>query len=164
MLWLPSKMAFSFSRCFDMAMYHYRESGLDNVWLLNGYERHKTSEGPAVSFKNIDGLHDTIARTLVRNTSRLTAKEFRFLRTELDLSQKALGDIIGASEQAIARWERGITQVPAAEDRLLRALYRERADGNARLWEMVLVLGGRHEGQSQKLKFRHGRQVWKMAA
>jgi DNA-binding transcriptional regulator YiaG len=147
-----------------MALYHYRESGLDNVWLVNGFEKHKTSEGPAVSFKNIDGLHQTIARALIAKPSRLTAKEFRFLRTELDLSQKALGDVMGASEQAIARWERGVTPVPAAEDRLLRALYREHADGNAKLWEMVTTLGGRADSQGVRLKLRHGRQAWKMAA
>ncbi|MDX2142895.1 MAG: helix-turn-helix domain-containing protein [Rhodospirillaceae bacterium] len=147
-----------------MALYHYRESGLDNVWLLNGFERHKTSEGSAMSFKNIDGLHQTIARALIAKSSRLTAKEFRFLRTELDLSQKALGDVIGASEQAVARWERGITPVPAAEDRLLRALYREHADGNAKLWEMASALGARDDSQELRLKLRHGRQAWKMAA
>ncbi len=147
-----------------MAMYHYRESGLDNVWLLNGYEKHKTFAGPAVSFKDIDGLHQTIARALVSKPSRLTAQEFRFLRVELDLSQKALGDIIGASEQAVARWERGVTPVPSAEDRLLRALYRERADGNARIWDLVGQLGVLGEGEGQRLKLKHGRTVWKVAA
>ena len=147
-----------------MAMYHYRESGLNNVWLLNGYEKHKTFEGPAVSFKNIDGLHQAIARAVVSKPSRLTAKEFRFLRVELDLAQKALGDIIGASEQAVARWERGITRVPSAEDRLLRALYRERADGNARIWEIVSQTWALDEGESPRLKLKHGRMVWKVAA
>ena len=39
-----------------MTMYHYRESGLDNVWLVNGYKKHKTSAGPAVSFEDVDAL------------------------------------------------------------------------------------------------------------
>jgi DNA-binding transcriptional regulator YiaG len=147
-----------------MAMYHYRESGLDNVWLINGYEKHKTSEGPAVSFKDIDGLHQIIARTTVEKSAGLTDKEFRFLRTELDLSQKALGDIIGASAQAIARWERGITPVPLAEDRLLRALYREHAEGNARIRELVKRLGTLDAREHQRLKLRHDRQAWRVAA
>lgn len=147
-----------------MAMYHYRESGLDNVWLINGYEKHKTSAGPAVSFKNVDALHQAIARALVEKPARLTSKEFRFLRTELDLSQKGLGDIIGASEQAIARWERRITPVPAAEDRLLRALYREHAEGSARIRELVERLGTLDEREYQRLNLRHDRQSWKVAA
>jgi DNA-binding transcriptional regulator YiaG len=147
-----------------MTMYHYRESGLDNVWLVNGYEKHRTPEGPAVSFKDIDLLHQTIARALIAKSARLTAQEFRFLRTELDLSQKALGDIIGASEQAIARWERGVTVVPLAEDRLLRALYREHAEGSARIRELVKHLGALDEREHQRLKLRHSRQAWKVAA
>lgn len=159
-----SRAVFWSSRCIDMAMYHYRESGLDNVWLVNGYERHKTSEGPAVSFLDIDALHHAIAKALVEKPARLAAKEFRFLRMELDLSQRALGEVIGASEQAIARWERGVTVVPAAEDRLLRALYREHAEGNARIKELVERLVTLDEREYQKLRFRHHRQSWKMAA
>ena len=147
-----------------MAMYHYRESGLDNVWLVNGYERHKTSEGAAVSFRDVDALHMAIAKALVEKPARLTAKEFRFLRTELDLSQKALGDVIGASEQAIARWERGVTVVPAAEDRLLRALYREHAEGSARIKELVERLAALDEHEYQKLRLRHDRRMWRVAA
>ena len=145
-------------------MYHYKESGLDNVWLINGYEKHKTSAGPAVSFKDIDRLHLTIARALIEKPSRLAAREFRFLRTELDLSQTALGGIIGASEQAIARWERGITPVPSAEDRLVRALYREHAEGSARIRELVKHLGADDEHEYQRLNLRHDRQAWRVAA
>jgi putative transcriptional regulator len=145
-------------------MYHYRESGLDNIWLINGFEKHRTTEGPAVSFKDIDALHRAISQALVKKTGRLMAKEFRFLRTELELSQKALGDIIGASEQAIARWERSITPVPTAEDRLLRALYREHAEGNARIRDLVEHLSALDERDERKLKLRHERRAWKVAA
>lgn len=145
-------------------MYHYRESGLDNVWLVNGYEKHATSEGPAISFTDIDGLHRTIARVLVEKSSQLTAQEFRFLRVELGLSQKALGEIIGASEQAIARWERDITPVPPAEDRLLRAVYREHAEGSARIQELIEHLKRTDEKAFHKLKLKRERQVWKIAA
>lgn len=147
-----------------MTPYHYRESGLDNVWLVNGYEKHKTSEGPAVSFKDVDALHRAIAQALIEKPARLTAKEFRFLRAELDLSQKALGDIIGASEQAIARWERRVTPVPTAEDRLMRALYREHAEGNARIRDLVERLATLDEREHRKLKLRHARRTWKVAA
>ncbi len=45
-------------------MYHYIESGLDNVWLVNGYTRHQTSYGKGVSFKEVEKLHATIERIL----------------------------------------------------------------------------------------------------
>jgi len=38
--------------------YHYRECGLDNVWLLNGYELHDTPYGKGVSFVDVEGLRD----------------------------------------------------------------------------------------------------------
>lgn len=147
-----------------MAMYHYRECGLDNVWLVNGFKKYKTAAGPAVSFEDIDGLHRTIARALAEKPARLKANEFRFLRTELDLSQKALGEIIGASEQAIARWERGVTPVPPAEDRFLRALYREYIEGNARIRDLVERLGALDEREYRTLKLRHDRRTWTLAA
>ena len=30
-------------------MYHYRECGLRNVWLANGFEQHETPYGPGVA-------------------------------------------------------------------------------------------------------------------
>jgi hypothetical protein len=37
-------------------MYHYTETGLQNVWLANGYNVRKTSDGDAISIENADGL------------------------------------------------------------------------------------------------------------
>ena len=38
-------------------MYHYKECGLQNVWLENGYFIQKTKHGKAVSFHDVEGLH-----------------------------------------------------------------------------------------------------------
>ncbi len=80
--------------------YHYTECGLDNVWLENGYEveTHK-NYGDLVCISNPRGLHDAIGRLLVRLPRTLFGSEFRFLRTELDMSQRILAETLGVGEQ-----------------------------------------------------------------
>lgn len=117
-------------------MYKYDLCGLDNVFLRNGYRKHVTPYGRGVSFQNLDGLHQAIARTLVEKPAVLSGDEFRFLRRELDLSQHAFGAIVGKSEQAVAIWEKQ-NRVPRDADLIVRALYRDRMEGNARLGDMV---------------------------
>jgi DNA-binding transcriptional regulator YiaG len=145
-------------------MYHDTASGLDNVWLENGYTIHDTPYGEAVSIKDVDGLHRVIAAAIIAKPGRLTAQEFRFLRIELDLAQKRLGELIGAEEQAVARWERGITPVPAMADRLLRAFYREHADGNAKLRELAERLNELDEREPDRITLKRGKNGWKSAA
>lgn len=108
--------------------YHYTESGLSNVWLANGYTVRKTKYGKSVSIHDADGLHRAIGRVLA-NKPRLTGTEIRFLRKELGLSQRRLGDLVGVTEQSVAKWER-FGKVPKTADRLLRLIYLEHANAN----------------------------------
>ena len=59
-------------------MYDYTESGLDNVYLKNGYKIHKTVYGEGVSIENTDGLHKVIAKWLVEMPKPLIGAEVRF--------------------------------------------------------------------------------------
>ena len=115
-------------------VYHYRECGLSQVWLKNGYRKIATPYGEAVEIDHVEELHRAIARALLTRP-RLSGREFRFLRRELDLSQAALAEMLGNSEQSVALWEKG-RGAPKWADRLIRALYREHAEGNARLSEI----------------------------
>jgi DNA-binding transcriptional regulator YiaG len=112
--------------------YHYTESGLDHVWLENGYkiETHK-NYGELVSINNARGLHEAIGRWLVAQPRTLTGAEFRFLRTELDMSQRTLAEILGAKEQSLAKWEKGRDRPVAnkSAERLLRLAYINYLDG-----------------------------------
>lgn len=95
--------------------YHYRECGLDNVWLLNGYELHDTPYGKGVSFVDVEGLDAAIAKALTEKPAPLTGRELRFLRIMLDMSQKSLGELFGKSAQTVALWEKSEALNPEVE-------------------------------------------------
>lgn len=106
--------------------YHYTESGLDYIWLANGYDIEDGPQGRQVKIKNIEGLHAAIGTMLVETKKNLTGKEIRFLRHEMLMSQTTLAKLLEVSEQAVARWEKGKTgSVPKPAESLIRLLYRE---------------------------------------
>jgi putative transcriptional regulator len=117
-------------------MYHYRESGLPNIWLANGFAEHDTPYGRGMSIKDIPGLHRAIARQLVNKPVKLTGAEVRFLRTELGLSQSKLAQMLGNDVQSVAGWEKKGSQ-PKLADRFIRAIYREVTEGNAHIQAII---------------------------
>ena len=116
--------------------FQYTVCGLDNVWLANGYKVKTTRHGDAVAVNDVDGLHKLIAQTLIDKPGRLKGKEFRFLRTQLGLSQEALGALLDFSENAVSLWERKDT-VPAACDQWLRMSVLAKLEGNAKLADAI---------------------------
>ncbi|HZQ61640.1 MAG TPA: transcriptional regulator [Casimicrobiaceae bacterium] len=145
-------------------MYHYTECGLQNVWLENGYEIEKTPYGKAVAIQDVAGLHRLIGREIARRP-RLTGAELRFLRKELDLSQRGLAGLLGTSEQNVSLWERR-GKVPRGSARLLKILYLERLEGNVKVREIIdnFVEQDEHTpADTLRLKVRRGIE-WKAAA
>ena len=106
-------------------LYHYAGCGLSKVWLRNGYTVKETPYGKGVAIDNLDGLHKVIARAIVDKKAPLTGEEVRFLRVELDISQRRLGGWLGKTDQTVALWERGIQAVPQGVDYLIRHIYRQ---------------------------------------
>jgi putative transcriptional regulator len=106
--------------------YHYTESGLDDVYLVNGYDFVETEAGRSVRIYDIDGLHAAIARFLIGERKVLSGKEIRFLRHELLMSQNALARTLDVTEQTVRRWEQDKQPLPRSVDAILRALYLER--------------------------------------
>ena len=104
---------------------HYTECGLDNIYLLNGFEKIKTDFGVGIKIFNQSELHAVIGLSLVQEPHLLESKEIRFLRVEMGLSQKNLGHFIGMDAQTIARWEKKQSSISAPADRLIKLLYLE---------------------------------------
>lgn len=117
-------------------MYHYTESGLNNVWLKNGYSTTQTPYGKALSIQNADGLHQLLAIDLTKKAGRLTGKEFRFLRVMLSLSQQSFATMMGLTEQAASLWER-TGKVPVAADTTIRMLVLERFNGDGKISQVI---------------------------
>lgn len=115
-----------------MTMYHFTECGLDNVWLVNGFEFHETAYGPAVSVPHADEILDAIAGRVVRKRGRLSGKEFRFLRVELGLSPSAMASVLGVAEQDLLGWEFE-HEVPETSEAILRSCYLVCAAGDESL-------------------------------
>ena len=145
-------------------MYHYRESGLRNVWLANGYAEHDTPYGPGIAFDDAEGLHRAIARGLVAKGGKLTGAELRFLRREMGLSQARLAGLLGNEAQTVALWEKRGTQ-PKLADRFIRALWREQNEGNAHIRAMIerLVDTDAKDGDA-RIVAEQDEDGWKVAA
>lgn len=146
-------------------MLHYKGCGLSNIWLRNGYRQRSTPYGKAVAIQHVDSLHRVIALHLIKTKPRLSGAEFRFIRKELDLSQARLGQMFGYSSQAIALWEkRG--NVPRLADRMLRAFYREVAEGNAGIQELIERLNDidRKDGEKAKVVLQETAKGWQAKA
>ena len=121
--------------------YRYTESGLDNVYLVNGFKRIVTQRGEVVQIQDEKGLLAAIGLQLVTEKKWLIGKEVKFLRKELGLTQNDLAAILGMDIQAFARWEKGKrSREASAADRLLRVLYFEHIKGNPRIKECLQKL------------------------
>lgn len=143
-------------------MYHYTESGLRNIWLKNGFVIHKTPYGEGVSIHDLPGLHKAIGRSIA-NRPKLTGAELRFLRKEMDMSQKALATLIGTSEQNISLWERR-GHIPKTSDRLIRLLYVEKVNGNVQIKELIDRVNAMDAAAPATLEFEQSNEQWKEAA
>ena len=111
-------------------MYHFTDGGLRNVWLVNGYTEHDTPYGPGVSIHDADGLAAAICSALTRKPAPLTGAELRYVRAAgMLMSQPALGKLIGADGQSVARWEKS-GRLPRWADKLVRLVYLAHAEGS----------------------------------
>ncbi len=139
--------------------YHYTESGLTNVWLANGYTIRKTKYGEGVSIQDSEGLHRALARAL-SNKPRLTGTEVRFLRKEMGLSQRGLGELLGVTDQAVALWERK-GRLPKTADRLLRLIYVEHDKGNAPIRTTIERINDMDSQDHEQIIAETARGGWK---
>ena len=117
-------------------MYHFTDGGLRNVWLTNGYIEHDTKYGKGVSFQDLDGLTKAICMALVKKPGKLTGSEFRYIRSNMLLSQKSLGELMGYGEQAVAKWEKS-GKIPKAVEYFLRSLYIAKNNGSQKVCSMI---------------------------
>ncbi|HDL6960891.1 TPA: helix-turn-helix domain-containing protein [Yersinia enterocolitica] len=145
-------------------MYHYTESGLTTVWLANGYHYDVINGEQFTSIDDVDGLHRLIGKILVNRCKALVADEIRFIRVEMNMSQKVLATLLGVDIQTVARWEKGQTSLPRTADVALRALYAESIDETSDVGHLLRILVDSQVQQSmEKLVFEERGHVWQRA-
>lgn len=104
--------------------YHLKAIGLSNIYLLNGITfGHDEEYGNTVYIENLKGLHRAIGLHIIETASYLSGDEFRFLRKQMGLTQKELGERLGISDQTIANYEKGATSSIGPAEFALRVGY-----------------------------------------
>lgn len=116
---------------------HYKQCGLDDVYLLNGYTVHETTYGKGVSVEDVDGLHRAIALSVIKNKAVLSGKEIKFFRKLMAFTQADLARKLRCDVQSVARWEKGQSDVNGASDLCIRAFYLGRQTQNLDLLQLA---------------------------
>jgi DNA-binding transcriptional regulator YiaG len=142
--------------------YHYAECGLDYVYLENGYVSHDTPYGKGVSIERAEELHAAIGSLIAGHPAPLRGVELRFLRVEMELTQRGLAGILGATEQTLRLWEKHRNKaIPGPADRLLRALYLEFVNGKSSVRRMVDRLAELDHGPRPVARMRETKDGWR---
>jgi DNA-binding transcriptional regulator YiaG len=102
---------------------HYTASGLDYVYLVNGFSIEQDPDyGRIVTIDAPDDLHKAIGLHIITQERPLTGAEFRFLRKQMKLTQEQLAERLGANVQTIANYEKG-RKMPAVSEQLMRMIF-----------------------------------------
>ena len=104
---------------------------------------------------------------LIQEKKALDGAEIRFLRHEMDLSQRMLGNLLNKSSQAVARWEKGQSRMDGAADRLLRLLYESQATGEGHengIRELLEHLAALDSSDVGDVQFEDTGEGWRRAA
>ena len=142
----------------------YTMSGLDNVWLINGFVVEETPYGRGVRIEAADELHQVLARTIVLDKAPMTGRELRFIRKLMRLSQHGLARLLGCSDQRVARWEKGQTAMDPSADRLFRVVVREWLGEDCDVKEALEELAELDETLHGQFNLTHDGSAWRRAA
>lgn len=103
--------------------YHYKECGLDNVYLMNGYSIEEVDGEEYVSIDSVDELWKAIGLSLVTGKKILSPKEIRFLRGQMEKTQAEVAALLRVEDQTVARWEKGKVKLSGTSDVAFRGLF-----------------------------------------
>lgn len=154
-----------------MIEYHYTESGLDNIYLVNGFTLTKEGDDEILHIHDIHGLHKAIGSILISKSGLLSNKEIKFIRHTIDLSQKTLAAILGVDYQTVLGWEKGKRSISKTADHYLKTYlfaYLNR-ESNSIIYDKINEIADLDSGivkkkVEQKLKLQSQDDEWKMVA
>ena len=104
-------------------IYHYKESGLDNVYLDNVYVYRCKCGEMFPSIPGVIDLHTKIGKMIVKKKSALNGKEITFLRKNIGMNANIFADYVGVDKSTLSRWENNQQKLAKPNDRLIRLIY-----------------------------------------
>lgn len=152
-----------------MNEYHYSECGLDNIYLVNGFEITKTDGDEEIFIHDIHGLHKAIGMSIVFKQGLLLGNEIKFIRTTLDFSQTRLAQLLGCTYQTILLWEKNKTPISKTADRLLRIMFFGYLcpENDRTIYDLINEIADRDAdavSSKQKIMFEETSDEWHMVA
>lgn len=148
-------------------MYQYKECGLDNIWLVNGFTVTEEGSRRAVAIEDVEGLHQAIGTWLALHKKTLDGREARYLRMEMGFSQATLAHLLGKNEQSIARWEKKKSgkneKIPPDSERMIRALYLETVGHDTPLKDFLQWLADLEDVDPNPRTFSETENGWEQA-
>jgi transcriptional regulator with XRE-family HTH domain len=94
----------------------------------------------------------------------MTGAEYRFLRIEMNLSQKTIGELFGVDAQTVARWEKGKNELPKMADVLIRAVYNEFIEQESKVRFLVDAINESEAQDVLNMEFEQNESGWHVAA
>ena len=106
------------------AAFHDTVSGLDYLYLLNGFTfRRHPIHGRVVLIKGTRGLRVAVARLIISSPLTIRGQELRFLRSAMRLSPNEMAGMLGRAVSVVVRWEREpIAAIPDGAAGTLRGM------------------------------------------
>ena len=155
-----------------MNEYHYTECGLDNIYLVNGFEIIKNNDDEEIFIHDIHGLHKIIGMSLVSKQGLLLGNEIKFIRTTLDFSQTILAKLLGCTYQTILLWEKNKTPISRIADRLLRIMFFEylNPEQDRTIYDLINEIANLEaevtsdEQKINKISFKEVSDKWQLVA
>lgn len=104
-------------------VYHYTESGLDNVY-LGDVNIHKCQCGEEIaSIPELVEVDSAIGFCLIKKRAHLNGEELKFLRKNAGMNAKSFAEYIGVNKSTFSRWENNKQCIDKSNDRLVRLIY-----------------------------------------
>lgn len=145
-------------------IYRYVESGLENVWLVGGVSFDEDDGETCLFVEDREDLHKLISLSIIHRGDRISGRELRFLRHELELTQDHLARLLETDVQSVARWEKGKSRPPGPADRLIRSLYLLRYERNPNVMAFLEELTQLDRLTAGKQVFERRAREWRAAA
>ena len=140
--------------------YHFTESGLDNVYLIDTLFECLECGMELSLFPNPEEFTQAVVRFLIHyQKERLNGDQILFLRKAMGLTGAALADFLGKPRGEVSRWENGRASISAHLDMKLRVEAarhllppQEAREAEVTLMDTLLTYKETSEPQEMRLK------------